>query len=327
MLLIAVCLGETLIPLPGQAPVLSRCKDVACQPSVLQRPLSTAQLVVLYYRARAITVKVQSGESLGSGILINRQGQLYTVLTNAHVLRAGAPPYQIQTPDGRLYTAELSKPGKKLQAKFLQDNDIGFLQFCSTGAVYTVASVGTSSTLKVGDEVFSAGFPLTPLQPDSSSARSDYGDFAFTSGQISLVLDKALEGGYKIGSTSNLKKGMSGGPLLNDQGEVVGVNGMHANPLWDAPDLYGDGSSPDQFLQETIKHSSWAVPIEIVMQRLGSFLMRKDSQSSPMQFYQVISSKRGTFVPGQSVAYERQIPRQSTLQGLQATNSCLPFKQ
>ncbi|QEI44135.1 hypothetical protein BMF77_04766 [Dolichospermum sp. UHCC 0315A] len=35
----------------------------------------------------------------------------------------------------------------------------------------------------------------------------------------SIVLEKALERGYQIGYTNKLEKGMSGGPLLNENGQ------------------------------------------------------------------------------------------------------------
>ncbi len=59
---------------------------------------------------------------------------------------------------------------------------------------------------------------------------------------------------------------MSGGPLLNRQGCVVGVNGMHAYPLWDAPLIYADGSQVDERLHQTIVRLSWAVPISTFLQ-------------------------------------------------------------
>ena len=58
--------------------------------------------------AQSITVKVIAGEGWGSGILIHRQGQVYTVLTNRHVLEAGnGNVYKIQTPNGQTYPANL----------------------------------------------------------------------------------------------------------------------------------------------------------------------------------------------------------------------------
>jgi len=201
--------------------------------------------------AQAITVKVLSKEVLGSGILIKQEAQIYTVLTNAHVLRVGSPPYRIQTSDGRIYLAEVLKDVR------FQDNDLALLQFVSNGDTYTVAKVGVSSTLSQGDEVFAAGFPFAVTTSQEKG-------FVFTTGQFLRVLDKALVGGYQIGYTNDIQKGMSGGPLLNRHGEVVGVNGKHAYPLWDAPEMYKDGSTADRSLQELITRASWAVPMETV---------------------------------------------------------------
>jgi hypothetical protein len=71
-----------------------------------------------------------------------------------------------------------------------------------------------------------------------------------------------LEGGYQIGYTNGVVKGMSGGPLLNHDGELVGINGIHGEPLWEVVYLYEDGSEPDAGLQGLIAANSWAVPME-----------------------------------------------------------------
>ncbi|XWK90806.1 MAG: serine protease [Phormidium sp.] len=190
-------------------------------------------------------MKIRSQEVLGSGILIAKQGATYFVLTNAHVLRTGDPPYKIETPDGKIYPAELVKTAN------FDGNDLGLLQF-SVNANYPIAKLGNIPT--PGEEVFAAGFPFSA---EGSGERG----FVFRSGKVWLMLDKALVGGYQIGYTNDIEKGMSGGPLLNNRGELVAVNGMNAYPLWGDPYIFKDGSQPNQLLRKEMIHYSWGIPI------------------------------------------------------------------
>jgi|GEM_PF-4206793 len=41
-------------------------------------------------------------------------------------------------------------------------------------------------------------------------------------------------------------------------GELVGINGRHAYPLWEAPDYYEDGREIDPNLQQIVNTTSWA---------------------------------------------------------------------
>lgn len=207
----------------------------------------------LHHQAQGITVKVMSTEFLGSGIILGKQGTVYTVLTNAHVLRAGKSPYHIQTVDGRTHLANL------LPKVRFGKHDLALLQFQSIGNDYRVAALGYSPT--EGDEVFATGFPF------DQEELVDKG-FTFTKGKVLLVLHKALEGGYQLGYTNELAKGMSGGPLLNRRGEVVGINGMHAYPLWDAPSVFIDGLQAEENLHQKIIRLSWAVPIDKVVRMM-----------------------------------------------------------
>jgi S1-C subfamily serine protease len=236
-------------------------------------PLTTEQLQQL---AQTITVKISSKELLGSGTLLQRKGQIYTVITNAHVLRSAKPPYRIQTADGHIYQATV------LQMKKLQDDDLAMLQFKSPNVVYPVATIRDTSDLEVGDEVFVGGFVanfncgINQVGKGKPTPASEEGviekltankqgnlrnNFVFTSGRISLLLDRALAGGYQIGYTNEVRKGMSGAPLLNIYGEVLGINSLRQDPLWDTPEVYQDGGQPEAHLQEIITHSSMAVPI------------------------------------------------------------------
>ncbi|MGA7934326.1 MAG: serine protease [Kovacikia sp.] len=193
-----------------------------------------------------------TGNSWGSGILVQQQGQRYSVLTNHHVLNPGKP-YWIQTPDNRIYPAELLDGSQFQHRDHFLGNDLEILQF-SSPEPYAVASLNSSGKLAVGEEVFAAGF-------SAEVAPSPATEFVFTSGQISLLSNRAFVGGYRIGYTNLIRQGMSGGPLLNRQGEVVGINGLHAYPIWGTPYVFRDGSQPLPPLQTAIARASWAIPI------------------------------------------------------------------
>jgi len=184
--------------------------------------------------ARSITVKVLSNKTSGSGILVSKKGangkkeDIYSVLTNRHVLVPGEP-YRIQTPDGKIYQANVVKDVN------FKGSDLALLQF-SSAQDYTLAELMSVSTLAVNQQVFAAGFV------------SDAEKLVFTTGEVSLLPDKGFQDGYQIGYTNNVQKGMSGGPILNQRGEVIGINGIIANPIWGDPYVFEDGSKPNKLL-------------------------------------------------------------------------------
>lgn len=228
----------------------------------------------LEQEARLITVKILSSpremgsnnrlldsknRPLGSGILFyknnkNNLTSTYGVITNNHVLQAGEAPYFIQTPDGKIQRANLV-----VRKKQLRGNDLALLEFVSESE-YKMATKSNQQPTK-GDSVIAAGFPL-------KNSQSKSGGFVIKAGKIELVLDKALEGGYRIGSTNDIEKGMSGGPLLNSAGELIGINGLHANPIWGDPYVFEDGSYPTDAQREQISQYSWGIPLETVKRLL-----------------------------------------------------------
>ncbi|MEH2180662.1 S1 family peptidase [Nostoc sp.] len=203
--------------------------------------------------AKSITVKVISNDSWGSGVIIQRKGKVYLVLTNEHVLSRGKQ-HRIQVADGSIYSTSLLP-------SIGSNDDLGLIQFYSPSIVYPVAVLKQTSRLEVGNRIFAAGFPF-----DINLSKS--GKFEFTTGKISDLLKQPLIGGYQIGYTNNVKRGMSGGPLLDIQGEVVGINGMPKYPLLGNPYVFKDGSTVSEVRWQEMSHLSWAVPIPMFLHLL-----------------------------------------------------------
>ena len=247
----SLCVGSLLAMLATQAaysqtvPRLNRSNDFSIAQSL--EPLPASQI---RDRARSITVKVLVGRGFGSGILIQKQGQQYTVLTNAHVLGLGAT-YRIQTPDGQIYAAQQS--GREFNG-----DDLAMLQFRSPNN-YQIATLGNSASLTMGEPVYASGFP------------ADAKEFTFTTGQISQLLGRSMRGGYQIGYSNDVAKGMSGGPVLNRYGQIIAINGKHKFPLWGNTYIFKDGSTPAAESRQTMDYSSWAIPIETFLGRSPQF--------------------------------------------------------
>ncbi|MEQ8970309.1 MAG: serine protease [Coleofasciculus sp. C1-SOL-03] len=263
LLIMVTCTGSLLITLSVVVLNVSFSNPRDVFPIQIGQKQDTLSVKQLDDLAQTFTVKVLSKDTWGSGVILYKQGQVYTVLTAEHILVEG-DSHRIQTPDGHLYRANW------LQTIHLNGNDLALLQFQSPDESYPVASLDTSYTLTVGDQVFAAGF-------SSEAEPSNPKGFVYTTGQISLLPEQAFERGYQIGYTNRVEKGMSGGPLLNYQGKLIGINGMDKYPLWGNPYVFKDGSVPSTEVQQQMRHLSWAIPlhtfVELVPESLKSSLV------------------------------------------------------
>ncbi|MGJ8595859.1 trypsin-like peptidase domain-containing protein [Sulfitobacter sp.] len=143
---------------------------------------------------------------LGSGFLISDEGQ---IVTNHHVV-AGASAVKVKLADGRSFDAEVigSDPATDIALLSIKsDVDLPFVSF------------GTSEEMRAGDEVVAVGNPFGL----SSTV---------TSGIISAKSRDINAGPYDefIQTDAAINRGNSGGPLFNNEGEVIGVNTAILSP-------------------------------------------------------------------------------------------------
>lgn len=144
---------------------------------------------------------------LGSGIIVRRIENEVYVLTNDHVV-GNAGEITVTLYDGREYRAELVGDD--------ENRDLALVRFHTSENV-PVATLGDSRNVQVGDLVFAVGNPL---------------GFAstITSGIVSAVERNGPVGGNGplltnyIQTDAAINRGNSGGPLVNLNGEVVGIN-------------------------------------------------------------------------------------------------------
>ncbi|EHJ11995.1 Tetratricopeptide TPR_2 repeat protein, partial [Crocosphaera watsonii WH 0003] len=198
-------------------------------------------------KAEAITVKIEADDTAVSGVIIGKEGNTYTVLTNAHVINSQVS-HKIITIDGTSHEAKVIKEGSSLEG-----NDLAILTFNSPNN-YQVATLATNSDIQENQRVYSVGFP------------EETDEFYFTQGNFKLQAPKPFLGGYQIGYDIDVKPGMSGGALLNEKGELIGVNGLRKAPILNEAYNYLDGSQPYQEQIENYRKLSFAVPIETLME-------------------------------------------------------------
>lgn len=152
-----------------------------------------------YFFGDQFQVPDQERESLGSGIIISRDGY---ILTNNHVVE-GADEINIRFSDRRVMDAKLIG-GDAL-------SDLALLKVDARDL--PVAKLGKSEKLKIGEWVLAIGTPFGF-------------EHSVTSGIVSAKNRNLSNDHYVpfIQTDVAINPGNSGGPLFNMQGEVVGIN-------------------------------------------------------------------------------------------------------
>lgn len=184
-------------------------QQVAAGPDVQQTVNSLTQIYnQVSPSVVAINVTAQSGRGFssgtGSGFVIDTQGH---IITNNHVV-SGADFIEVEFYNGTLAQAEI--------VGLDPDSDLALLVVDMAADQLFPVTFGDSDALLVGDNVLAIGSP--------------YGqDWTLTTGIVS-GLNRVISGlnefsiGGVIQTDAAINPGNSGGPLLNMNGQVIGVN-------------------------------------------------------------------------------------------------------
>jgi tetratricopeptide (TPR) repeat protein len=216
-------------------------------------------------KATTIEIKLSKNSKVGSGVLIHRQGNTYTLVTNRHVVCGGdrcdtLPPretYTLKLVDGQQQRINASA------VKIFENNlDLAIIQFQSDKQ-YKIAPIA-KDLLKVDEMVYTAGFP------------AEKPGFTFNKGRAIAVVNKRLtadKGGYSIIYNAVTLPGMSGGGVFNTNGELVAIHGIG--------DRIRPGTELNDSKLDTKIGYNRGIPIRWLVQNINRFGINLGTATAP----------------------------------------------
>ncbi len=149
----------------------------------------------------SVDSRLNDGLSCGTGCIIDKNG---TILTSAHILEEGNDII-VTTSNGQDYQAKILK-------KLGEKKDIALLKI-SPAYNLSIVKMGDSSKVKVGEKVLAIGNP-----------------FGFKGTLTQGIISRIDYEKNRIQTDAAINPGSSGGPLLNVNGEIIGINQAIYNP-------------------------------------------------------------------------------------------------
>ncbi|BEQ15300.1 peptidase [Desulfoferula mesophila] len=214
-----VCLFLAALALPGQAlgqnrvtPVVSVVRaagpavvNISSTARVRTRTFSSGDDMLDRFFQEFFQPLEREQTNLGSGVVID--GKKGLIVTNSHVVDGGSD-IRVQLADRRVFKAKLvgSDPS----------SDLAVLQITPRGSPLPQVKLGDSRSLMIGESLIAIGNPFG-LQ------------HTVTTGVVSALNRRVPVGrgewmGGLIQTDASINPGNSGGPLLNLDGEVMGIN-------------------------------------------------------------------------------------------------------
>jgi serine protease Do len=224
--------------------------------------------------AREVTVLIRGKHGHGSGVIIQKTGSTYYILTAEHVVRQ-KDDFKIVTADKQAYAIDYSK------VKKFAGVDLAIVKFTSDKN-YAIAKIG-SGKISEGQNVFVSGWPS-----NGAMGKLAGGELVrqFTSGSISGFLPQPYNG-YSMIYTNVTRAGMSGCPVLDTAGRLIGIHGMGDKE--DARQLAVSGLNAEMANRLVAKIKlgfNYAVPINVFLQKsnsvgIDSDVLQVDSSPAP----------------------------------------------
>jgi tetratricopeptide (TPR) repeat protein/S1-C subfamily serine protease len=191
-------------------------------PKVERQVTPTGYMAKLNIKARQMTVRIENSGGNGSGVIVAREGNSYYVLTAKHVLQNRDTNQKYS--NHQIITYDQDRRGVT-SSVVAEGVDLAVVKFESNNK-YPVAQLGEYSQNN-DDLVFVGGFPgrekinsplwQWQLNPGFVSDREQ--------GKIQTQTNQSFSNGYDLIYSSISYGGMSGGPVFDTTGNVIGIHG------------------------------------------------------------------------------------------------------
>ncbi|MCZ8250285.1 tetratricopeptide repeat protein [Microcystis sp. LE19-195.1E] len=276
----------------------------------------TDYIAELETKAKGFTVRIDSSSTAnGSGVIIAKKGNIYTVLTADHVLcekeesqDAASKPcpdntYTVVTSDGKTRNIEKSTIIRQ------EGVDLAVFQFESLDN-YPVAEIANYNP-NTDDFVFAAGFAKIGQNPSKwlfSGGTIDEKERGLLQTRQSPLRNKqggtlqsvaSLTEGYELVYTSITFGGMSGGAVLDSQGRVIGIHGRSE----------GAGVTEIQLGYSLGIPISTFIGLQERLKVKPQLLTTAQPQVSPQQQQEIIQAITGVIVPNTNAKADIWIQR------------------
>lgn len=215
----------------------TKSSDGALTPAQIAEKVRASNVGIVVYSNRSSN----SAAGEGSGIIMGEDstGTYTYIITCAHVINGSGIKVTIQTEDGQSYDADI--------VGFDTRTDIGVVKIKKTG--FQAAEFGDSDKLVIGDPVYAVGNP---------GGVEFFG--SFTGGFISAInRPVSSEIGYTmkcIQHDAAINPGNSGGMLINQYGQVIGINSQKiASTQYEGMGFAIPISSAKEIIDDLIQYS------------------------------------------------------------------------
>ena len=181
--------------------------------------------------------------STGTGFVFKKDDKTSYILTNSHVVESGTEYNVIFTNNERVKATLVGNDAY---------SDVAVLSVDSS-KVISVATLGSSESLRVGDTAFTVGAPL------DASAYSWTVTRGIISGKNRKVEVSSASSSFVMNvlqTDAPINSGNSGGPLCNVNGEVIGITNMKIS-------------------NTTVEGMGFAIPIETAIEYANKFINKE----------------------------------------------------